>query len=116
MGAGGNNCPLVDQYHLPVSEQTGTGDRVVYVCERHARDDTRNNIQVAVGQYYLTTTLKCDAILNQLNLGCASGRLERNNACIVDDAAERQQGAVANRQTAGVLRDGRNIKQEIVCC
>ena len=58
--------------------------------------------------------LQRDAVLDQLEIGLVAGRIERDRAGVVDDAAERQHGAVADHHVAGVVGDRRLIEHEVV--
>ena len=97
MCAGRDNISFVDKYRLPIPEVTSAGNRVVHIGERNALEGSSDEICVAVRQYKLTTALKRDAILNELQGGRAASGVEGNNSRIVDNATERQQGAVADR-------------------
>ena len=44
-----------------------------------------------------------------------SSRVERDSSGVVDDAAQRQHGAVANDHRPGYVCDRRLIKYEVVC-
>ena len=55
-----------------------------------------------------------DAVLDELQIGLASGRVQLDRAGVVDDAAQRQDRAVADHHVAGILGDRRLIKDEVV--
>ena len=75
MTAGCYNGALVDQYRLPVPELAGARNRVVRICERDTRKSISDYILVVIGEDDLTATLKRDAILNQFEFSCVSGRV-----------------------------------------
>ena len=93
----------------------GAGDRVVHVGERDVGDRSGDHVLAAVRQDDLAVALERDAVLDQLEVGLASGRVQLDRAGVVDDAGERQDRAVADHHVAGILRDRRLIEHEVVC-
>ena len=107
--------PWLTRDHHPVTEVTGTGDRIVYVRQRDVRDRSGDHVLVAVGQDDLPMALERDAVLDQLQVGLASGRVQLDRTGVVDDAGERQDRTVADHHVAGILRDRRLIEDKVVC-
>ena len=75
-------------------------DGVVDVGER----DVRDRALAVIRQVDVTAALQRDAMLDQLKVSLASGRVQLDRAGVVDDAGERQDCTVANHQVASMLR------------
>ena len=116
----GIDCPLVDQRDLPISETAGARNDVVDVGQRDARIGAGDHVLAAVRQDDLTAALKRDAVLDELQVGFIAGRTQCDGAGVVNHAAQRQHGAVADHHVAGVVGDRHLIEYEIAgakkCC
>src|SRR5438270_85486 len=113
MGTGGDDFAIVDQRHLPITNLAGTGDRVIHIGERDAWTSARDEILVVIGQYNLAAALKGDPMLDEFKLRLVSSGIERDTPGVVDDAAKRQHGAVANRHGSSVVEHWRLLEHEV---
>jgi hypothetical protein len=58
--------------------------------------------------------LERDAVLDKLKVGLAARRVQRDRPGVVDDAAQRQDRAVADHHAAGIMCGRRLIEHEVV--
>ena len=114
VAAGGDDGAFVDQRHLPVAELAGAGDGVVDVGERDARDRCRRSrsrhCRTAPPCRRPASVTPCWTISRSVSLPVEPRWMA---AGVVDDAAERQQCAVADHHVAGVVGDRRLVELEV---
>src|SRR5262249_24520548 len=79
----------------------------------YARHRAKDQIPAAVGKREFAATFQGDPRLDELKLRFCRGRVQRYCPGVVHRAAQRQQGAVADGQRAGIVHDRRLIKYEV---